>query len=60
MKAQTDSIVTARLILRGPLPSDLSVLYDHVFSDVAVMRHAFIGQRLSLQQATAFFEENFD
>jgi ribosomal-protein-alanine N-acetyltransferase len=53
-------IVTTRLVLRGSRPSDLPILYDHVFSDVAVMRHAFTGAPLSLPQATDFFENNFD
>jgi [ribosomal protein S5]-alanine N-acetyltransferase len=60
MKTATEIIVTARLILRGPLSSDFPALYDHVFTDAAVMRHAFAGQPLSLQRATEFFEENFD
>jgi [ribosomal protein S5]-alanine N-acetyltransferase len=60
MKDPIEIIPTARLILRSPLPSDLPILYDHVFADATVMRHAFAGQPLSLQQATEFFEENFD
>jgi hypothetical protein len=53
-------IATRRLVLRSPLPSDLPVLYEHVFSDVAVMSYAFTGQPFSLQQTADFFEESFD
>jgi ribosomal-protein-alanine N-acetyltransferase len=60
MNKPVEIIVTARLALRNPLPSDLPILYDHVFSDISVMRHAFAGQPLSLPQATEFFERNFD
>lgn len=60
MKDPTDIIVTARLILRRPLPSDFPTLYDYVFADAAVMRHAFAGRPLSLQRATDVFEEHFD
>src|ERR1700744_4093943 len=60
MKPPTEIIATARLILRSPLPSDLPILHGHVFTDVAVMRHVFVGQPFSLPQATAFFDEHFD
>ena len=60
MKAAIETIVTARLILRSPLPSDFPILFDHIFTDAAVMRHTFAGQPFSLQRATAFFEEKFD
>jgi|SRR5690242_18188737 len=60
MKTPTTIIVTARLVLRSPIPSDLPLLYEQVFSDAVVTRHAFTGVPLSLQQAMNFFEESFD
>ena len=60
MKEPVAIIETTRLILRSPLPSDLPILHEHIFSDVSVMRHAFRGRPLSFQETTDFFDEGFD
>ena len=55
-----DIILTPRLRLRTPLAHDLSDLHEHVLSDADVMRLAFSGTVLSLEQTSAFFSDNFD
>lgn len=53
-------IVTSRLVLRSPLPSDWQPLHEYVLSDPEVMKLAFAGQPMSPEQAKEFFDRNFD
>ena len=60
MHELTEIIVTSRLRLRSPIPSDFQLLHDHVLSDAAVMKLALSGQPMSLPQSREFIHRNFD
>ena len=56
----TEIISTQRLSLRSPIPSDLEILYERIFSDDRVMRFVFGGVSLSRDRASEFFASAFD
>jgi [ribosomal protein S5]-alanine N-acetyltransferase len=60
MHEPVEIIVTPRLRLRSPAPSDLQILHDHVLSDAAVMQLALSGQPMSPLQSREFIDRNFD
>jgi [ribosomal protein S5]-alanine N-acetyltransferase len=60
MHELTEIIVTPRLRLRSPAPSDLQLLHDHILSDAAVMRLTFSGRPMSPSQSREFIDRNFD
>jgi [ribosomal protein S5]-alanine N-acetyltransferase len=60
MHEPTEIIVTPRLRLRSPIPSDLQILHDHVLSDAAVMQLALSGQPMLPPQSKEFIDRNFD
>ena len=60
MREPTEIIVTPRLLLRSPAPSDLQLLHECVLSDAAVMQLALYGQPMSPAQSREFMDRNFD
>ncbi len=56
----TEIISTRQLSVRSPLPGDLDVLYERVFSDAEVMRFALGGRPLPRGEAGEFYENAFD
>lgn len=60
MNVPTDIIVTPRLRLRSPDPSDWQLLHDYVLSDAAVMQRALSGQPMSQARSKEFIARTFD